>query len=218
MPAADAASSPSLAGFTLYDLARFKAHGFLPGASPHVRFFHSGRDDVRGVVLDLIGRARHSLRITMYGYDDAAINDAVLAKIEDPGVTVTLTLDKSQAAGPHEKRLLDLDRARLGADFNSHIAIGQSEFGHQILHTKGFVVDGVVMVEGSVNWSDSGEGAFLHDARLPHRAQANTMSVCTCPAAIAEFIGVLDRQFRVCQQQMAKTESGQIGYASPVSR
>ena len=201
------ASLPSLAGFTLDDLVTFKASGFLPGASADVRVFHAGRDDIRGVVLYLMGRARHSLDFTMYGYDDEAINTLVIEKMRDPTVTVTGTLDKSQAGGVHEKKLLDLDRAELGAEFNTHFAIGSSEFGHQILHTKGFIVDGVVMAEGSVNWSGSGEGAFVQGRTeaggTGFKAQANTLSVITCKAAIAEFAGVLKRAHNVALKQMA---------------
>lgn len=204
-------AAPSLAGFTLDDLAQFKSTGFLPGASPQVRFFHAGRDNVHGVIGYLMSRARHSLAFTIYGFDDDELNSLILDKIQDPTVNVVGTLDKSQAGGAHEKKLLDLDRQKLGADFNTHFAIGQSEFGHQILHTKGFIVDGVVMVEGSVNWSASGEGTFVGNATqaggVGFRAQANTLSVCTCPAAIAEFAAVLQRQHGIALQQMTKAAS-----------
>lgn len=201
-------TAPSLAGFTLDDLAQYKASGFLPGASAQIRFFHAGRDNVHGVLCDLMSRARHSLNFTIYGFDDEALNALILEKIHDPTVNVVGTLDKSQAGGVHEKKLLDLDRKQLGEEFNTHFAIGQSEFGHQILHTKGFIVDGVVMVEGSVNWSASGEGTFVGNAAQAggsgFRAQANTLSVCTCPAAIAEFAAVLQHQHNVALAQMAK--------------
>ena len=129
----------------------------------------------------------------------------------DPTVTVTGTLDKSQAGGIHEKKLLELDRKQLGDQFNTRFAIGQSEFGHQILHTKGFIVDGSVMVEGSVNWSTAGEGAFVGNATeaggTGFKAQANTLAVFTCPAAIAEFAAVLEHQHNVALQQMAQAAS-----------
>jgi hypothetical protein len=199
---------PSLSGFTLDDLASYKQSGFLPGASSTVRYFHAGRDNIRGVVLDLIARARHSLIFSMYGYDDEPINAMILDKMRDPSIHVVGTLDKSQAGGVHEKKLLELDRKELGDAFNTHFAIGQSEFGHQILHTKGFIVDGSVMVEGSVNWSDSGEGAFVGGSTqaggVGFKAQANTMSVSTCGAAIGEFDAVLRHQHDVALEQMAK--------------
>lgn len=199
----------SLAGFTLDELAPFKASGFLPGASPHVRFFHAGRDNIHEVICYLMRRARHSLDFSIYGYDDEDINSIILEKMMDPTIAVVGTLDKSQAAGAHEKKLLGLDRQKLGAEFNTHFAIGQSEFGHMILHTKGFIVDGIVMVEGSVNWSAAGEGTFVAGATeaggVGYRAQANTLSVCVCPAAIGEFAGVLRRQHAVALAQMQKS-------------
>jgi hypothetical protein len=199
----------SLAGFTLDDLARFKAHGFLPGASSTVRYFHAGHDNIHGLICYLLPLARHSVAVSIYGYDDEEINSALLDKIHDPSVNVIVTLDKSQAGGVHERKLLDLDRKTLATDFNTHFAIGQSEFGHQILHTKGFILDGVVGCEGSVNWSASGEGTFVAGATqaggVSYRAQANTLSIFTCPAAIGEFAAVLAHQHQVALDQMGTT-------------
>jgi hypothetical protein len=71
----------------------------------------------------------------------------------DRTVTMLVLLNKSQASGKHEKALLDLDRKKNLALFNTHvaeldalvreIAIGQSAT-HQISHTKDFVADGKV--------------------------------------------------------------------------
>ena len=66
-----------------------------------------------------------------------------------------ITLDKSQAGGKHEKKLLDADKKQALSKFNTYFVIGQSAT-HQISHTKGFVADGKVGGEGSVNWSASG--------------------------------------------------------------
>lgn len=199
-------AAPSLAGFTLDDLAPFARGGFLPGASPQFRLFHAGRDNIHEIIKYLLARAQHTVFLSMYGYDDPELNDIVLGLIRNPAIAVTVTLDKSQAAGVHERKLLELDRATLGSQFNSHIAIGQSEFGHQILHTKGFVLDGVVGCEGSVNWSSAGEGRFVNGAQPGgpgYRAQANTLSVFTCPDAIGKFTGVLAHQHQVALDQEA---------------
>ena len=200
----------TLNSFALDDLAPFKAtHGFLPGASQQVRYFHAGRDDIHGLVKFLLSRTQHSLALSMYGYDDDDLNDMVLGLMQNPAIVVTITLDKSQAGGAHERKLLDLDRQKLVAEFNTHFAIGQSEFGHQILHTKGFVIDGILGCEGSVNWSSAGEGTFVSNREVAggsgFKAQANTLSVFTCPAAIGEFAAVLAHQHQVAVQQMAKS-------------
>jgi hypothetical protein len=129
--------------------------------------------------------------MNMFGYDDDELNEIIMKLVEDPDVTVLITLDKSQASGTHEKAILDLDRRKTKlALFNSHIVIGQSAT-HQISHTKGFVADGKVGGEGSTNWSLSGEGAFVAGRNAPggagFKAQNNTQTVFTDPDAVNRF-------------------------------
>jgi hypothetical protein len=100
-----------------------------------------------------------------------------------------ITLDKSQAGGVHEKRLLDSDVAKDPEGYRTHFVIGNSAT-HQISHTKGFVADGIVGAEGSTNWSNSGEGTFVvagQPGGSGYKAQNNTQSVFTCPDAVARF-------------------------------
>jgi len=72
-------------------------------------------------------------------------------------------------------------------------AIGQSAT-HQISHTKGGVIDGVVAWEGSTNWSASGEG----DGK---KAQNNTLAIFTHPVQIAAFSAELDEEHTVALHQ-----------------
>lgn len=168
---------PPLAAFTLADLAPFVAGGALPvNASPHHLLMEVGTDDVHGSIRHVLSRVRRSLYLSMFGFDDDELAAILWGLITKPDVLVMITLDKSQAGGAHEKKLLDMERTSNLALFNSHVVIGQSAT-HQILHTKGFVADGIVGCHGSTNWSASGEGTFVN-GNAPggpnYKAQANT--------------------------------------------
>ena len=115
---------------------------------------------------------------TCSGSTTTDLNNILMKIALDASITMLVTLDKSQANGPHEKALLDADRQHNLALFNTHFvtkthvqefAIGQSAT-HQISHTKGFVADGRVAGEGSTNWSASGEGTFVVK-RKPRRSR-----------------------------------------------
>ena len=128
-----------------------KTGGFVPGYPAAIRTYYSPVDDVHGAILELVKGARHSLIVAMYGWDDDAMQAAILEKAHDPSIYVQLTLDSSQAAGVHERKLL----AAWDAPGTS-IATGRSEKG-AIMHLKMLVVDNAVLVTGSTNWSESGE-------------------------------------------------------------
>lgn len=180
----------SLQSFALNDLAPYtKEKGFSPNASQDFRLFYVGRDDVHGILKHVLSRVTVSLYLNMFGYDDNELNDLVMGLIHDPTITCLITLDKSQAGGVHERRLLESDAAKDPVAYNSHFVIGQSAT-HQISHTKGFVADGLVGAEGSTNWSASGEGTFVVKGQAGgtgYKAQNNTQTIFTCPDAIARF-------------------------------
>lgn len=180
----------SLQTFKLDELAKFTAEKAFPAAgSQDFKLFLVGMDDVHGILKYVLSRVTRSLYLNMFGYDDQELNDLVMGIAMNPTISCLITLDKSQAGGVHEKRLLDTDRDKNLAAFNTHFVLGQSAT-HQITHTKGFVADGLVGCEGSANWSDSGEGTFVvtgHPGGAGYKAQNNTQSVFTCPDAIQRF-------------------------------
>ena len=180
----------TLQTFDLGDLAQYtREKSFSPGASNTWHLFYVGRDDVHLILKHVLSRVSVSLYLNMFGWDDEELNDIVMDKIHDPAITCVITLDKSQAGGVHEKRLLASDAAKDPVGFSTHFVLGQSAT-HQISHTKGFVADGKVGGEGSTNWSTSGEGTFVVAGKpggVGYKAQNNTQTIFTDQDAISRF-------------------------------
>ena len=192
----------NLNSFRLDDLAPFTREGSFPVTdSPDFRVFYVGRDDVHGILKYLLARCAHSLRLNMFGYDDDELDGIIRNLIESEHVYVQGTLDKSQAGGVHEKKIL----AGWDALERNSFAIGESAT-HQITHTKGGVIDGLVGWEGSTNWSASGEGTIVaaDGSDVGRKAQNNTVAVYLHPIQVARFTDELDREHAVVLQQIAK--------------
>ena len=199
------ASSDTLQTFTLDDLAQYTREGvFGPTASHVFRVFYVGRDDVHGVLMHLFKRVRLSVKMNMFGYDDDELNTALSDLVKKPTVMVQVTLDKSQASGKHESAILHSDEANDPAEYAADFVVGESDT-HQISHTKGGVLDGIVAFEGSTNWSASGEGIGISLAAAKQnpgfKAQNNTLVVYISPYEIAKFSARLDYEHGVAVHQ-----------------
>ena len=201
--------SQSLQTFNLLDLQQYtREKAYSTTASKDFHLFYVGRDDVHDILKHVLSKVSISLYINMFGFDDDELNDILMAKALDPQITMLITLDKSQAGGIHEKRLLDSDIAKYPDAFNSHFVVGQSAT-HQISHTKGFVADGRVGGEGSTNWSISGEGTFIvtGNAGGPgYKAQNNTQSIFTDSDTINRFQAELIAEHMTAQAQRMATK------------
>lgn len=201
-------SSASLQTFNLLDLQQYTKEGsYSPTASKDFHLFFVGRDDVHDILKYVLSRTRVSLYLNMFGFDDAELNQILMQKALDPTVTMLITLDKSQAGGKHEKMLLDADKKHALAAFNTHFAIGESAT-HQISHTKGFVADGKVGGEGSVNWSASGEGTFVvhgHPGGKGYKAQNNTQTIFVDPDSVQRFQTELIAEHMIAENQQEQT-------------
>jgi hypothetical protein len=205
----DGAVTPArqtLQTFKLDDLAVYtQEQAFGPTASPDFRIFYVGRDDVHGVLMHLFSRVSLSVKMNMFGYDDDELNNLLMGLVLNPSVLVQVTLDKSQAASiPTERSMLGSDVAKDAAGFANDFAVGDSAT-HQISHTKGGVLDGIVAFEGSTNWSASGEGTGIvlnatQQAR-GFKAQNNTLSVYVNAYEIAKFASRLDYEHIVAHSQ-----------------
>lgn len=180
----------TLQRFDLLDLQKYtQEKTYSTTASKDFHLFYVGRDDVHEILKHVLSRVSVSLYMNMFGFDDDELNSIIMTLVRDPSVTIMITLDKSQAGGVHEKRLLDADVLANPTKFNTYFAIGESAT-HQISHTKGFVADGKAGGEGSTNWSASGEGIFVVAGKAGgpgYKAQNNTQSVFTDPDTLSRF-------------------------------
>jgi hypothetical protein len=205
---------PSLQTFQLSDLAPFTKEGvYSSTASTQFHLFFVGRDDVHSVLKYVLSRVQVSLYLNMFGYDDQELNDIIMSKAMDPGITMLITLDKSQSGGIAEKALLAADQQHALAQFNTHFTIGES-LTHQISHTKGFVADGKIGAEGSTNWSVSGEGVFVLSGQPGgpnYKAQNNTQTVFVDPDSVVRFQTEL-----IAEHLIARDQESQI--ATPAQR
>lgn len=172
------------------ELARFKLERrFLDGYPSDFRTFFSPRDDLHGLLKELLSSAQHSLVLNMFGYDDDELDKIIHAKLASEHVYVQMSLDKSQAGGVHEQRIL----ARWHNDaFGNSIAVGTSNVKHAISHLKILIVDGVYTVKGSTNWSLSGE-----------QQQDNELTLSRNAVIAAETRAVLDLNHDWMLKQMA---------------
>lgn len=183
-------------------LGQFTPEGILtPGYGDHYLFF-VGRDDVHGILHYLIQRETLGFKLNMFGYDDEELNADILALVRNPGVRVQASLDRSQAGGVHERKLLQADETALGNAFSNSFCVLQS-LTHQISHTKGGILLGQgIGFEGSTNWSNSGEGTGVSlkaDIANPKgfKAQNNTLLVSVNPIFLSRFGHQLDIEHQI---------------------
>lgn len=174
------------------DLNPFKATPVDVGYPANMRTFYSPEDDVHGVLKALLSSVKSSLVLAMYGYDDDELAALVDGLLKNPLIHCQITLDQSQAGGEHEKALL----TKYGAEMaGNSVAIGTSEKG-DIMHRKMIIVDGVIRVTGSTNWSLAGE-----------QKQDNELTVLFDAVAAAEGRRVLDLEHTKALTQMNKKVS-----------
>jgi len=193
-PATNVVTDPkqTLATYTLEDLAPYTREGAFPAdADPRFRLFFVGRDDVHGILKHIISRSSHSLKFNQFGYDDDELDGIIRTLVGDPNVYVQGTLDRSQAGGVHEKKILaGWDQTAFAQSF----AIGQSAT-HQISHTKGGVCDALVGWEGQIVASDGSD--------VGRKSQNNTLMVWTDREMCGRFSTELDIEHATARVQEA---------------
>lgn len=181
--------------FQLDDLDAFaRDDGFPVGTPPDVRTLFTQRDQVHAALRWIIGLAKQSIVIAMFGYDDDELDDLIRSKLENEHVYVQLSLDRSQASGKHETAIL----AKWNNDERSNsIAIGSAAAGG-IAHMKAGVIDGRIVFDGSTNWSLGGEGS------PGEKGQNNSVVVIDNHATAVQYRTQLDIDHDTMLKQMAK--------------
>ena len=190
-------------------LGQFTPEGKLtPGYSDHYIFL-VGRDDCHGIMHYLLSNETLEHDANMYGYDDEILNADIMNQIKNPNMVVQLTLDKSQASGVHEKKILSADEVSDAEGFANDIAIGESAT-HQISHTKAGVCIGLNLAyEGSMNWSESGEGQNISlvpgvNSVTGFKAQNNTLVISSNPIFISRLRTKLRAEHAIAKAQENK--------------
>ncbi|KPV42032.1 phospholipase D-like domain-containing protein [Alicyclobacillus ferrooxydans] len=113
-----------------------------------VATYFSPDDDTQRVFLDFIRQARSQLRIAIYGLHLPPLIDE-LVNLHRSGVDVALVIDHTQARGKYERPEVEQLRAA-----GVQLLQGTSE-KHHIMHHKFAVRDGVSVLSGSWNFSES---------------------------------------------------------------
>jgi hypothetical protein len=172
------------------DLDRFKAKGVTvdPSYPVGMRTFYSPEDDVHGALKAVIGSAKFSVVVAMFGFDDDELAQILDTYLLDPTIHVQITLDKSQAGGVHERAILEKFKNEMRGN---SVAIGTSEAA-AIMHRKMVIVDGLWRISGSTNWSTSGE-----------TLQDNELTIINSATACAEARPILDIEHAHALAQMA---------------
>ncbi len=177
---------------TMDGLEKYKATPTPAGYPPNVRTFWSPHDQVHEVLTTVLGSARRSIVVAMFGYDDDELAAMLAKALVDPAMHVQITLDKSQAGGVHERAILAKYQHEMTGN---SVAIGTSERG-AIMHRKCVIVDGLWRISGSTNWSTSGE-----------TLQDNELTVIYDATVCAEARPILDIEHDKALAQMAKASA-----------
>jgi len=177
---------PQLLADVWTGLDQFKASAFPPDYPANVKHLFAPVDRVHDAFVALCScRDLSSLDASMYGWDDDTIDALFRRALLNDKVPVTLCLDKTQAAGVHEKQILTKWPA---TTMGNSVVIGHSAKG-AINHDKLIVVNRLVTICGSTNLSDSGEG------------KQNNEAVIVCDRA---FAGEVTNRIQAIHGEMAQ--------------
>lgn len=121
-----------------------------------IKSMYSPDDPIQEELLNEVQEAKESILMMIYGFHLPSLTDLLIVK-HQAGVKVQCVLDHTQASGKAEKvevqKLIDA-----GLD----VTIGTSPKAHEIMHEKGFCLDGERTITGSYNFSLSAAKQVNH--------------------------------------------------------
>jgi phosphatidylserine/phosphatidylglycerophosphate/cardiolipin synthase-like enzyme len=135
------------------DLDRYRVTPRTHGYPENLQHLFAPIDAVHEAVVALVHLTHDSAVGAFYSWNDQEINSIFQTKLRDEQVFVQLSLDSTQGYGPAEVPLLKTWRAD---EVGNSVALGHSAFS-AINHDKMLVLDGVLTVAGSTNFSKGGE-------------------------------------------------------------
>lgn len=139
-------------------------------AAPVLSVHFSPHGGCSQTVVSLIGEAKHSVRLSAYGFTSQPIAEALIAA-RKAGVDVRVVLDRSDA-GPHAGKNSKALSVKAGG------VLVWIDSKHPIMHDKFVVVDGAAVETGSYNYTAQGENnaencLVIRDAGLAQAYTAN---------------------------------------------
>ena len=115
--------------------------------------YFSPADNLERADLDQLNGAKKSIDIAMYAFTDRFIAQDLM-KLAQRGVIIRIYRDREQYE-QEQRRSGDNESAieLLRGQKNIHVKVKGSR---ELMHLKAFLVDGVLLRDGSANWSPSG--------------------------------------------------------------
>lgn len=120
----------------------------MPSTIFSIAVFFEPEDNVLRAILTHLRAAAKTIDIAAYALTEDEMVDLLCRKREE-GLTVNVLLDRSQSTGKAAKPVIE---KLIEAGIN--VVIGTSR-EHSLLHDKSVVIDGVVTITGSYNFSES---------------------------------------------------------------
>lgn len=134
-------------------------------------------ENLERIDLDRLNRAQHTLDIAMYSFTDRYLAEELL-KLARRGVLIRIYRDREQyeseqrRAGQYHE---DSTMAMFRGEANIQVRVKQNS-RRDLMHLKAYELDGVLLRDGSANWSPAGE-----------KAQDNNAHFTNDPAQIRAF-------------------------------
>ncbi len=179
----------------LYQYRRGVTASFTPRAgvaeTAGAADFFSPDDNLERLDVEQLNRARRSIDIAMYAFTDKYIAEQLLA-LARRGVVVRIYRDRSQFDDEQRKagsRDSESTTEILRGQPNIHVRVKRSR---ELMHLKAYLVDAVLLRDGSANWSPSGL-----------KRQDNNARFSTDPAQIKAFQ-------QVFEQMWARTDNEEV--------